>query len=71
MYKNNRFNLARVQLTYDFNAAIFKNSFVHGMSVYILGDNLLVVSKERKLMETNIGTAPQYRFYNIGLKASF
>lgn len=71
MYKNNRFNLARVQFTYDFNSAIFKKSFLHGMSVYVLGDNLLVLSKESKLMETNIGTAPQYRFYNIGLKASF
>jgi TonB-linked SusC/RagA family outer membrane protein len=70
-YKNNRFNLARVQLTYDFNERLFKKSFVHGLSVYANGDNLLVVSKERKMMETNIGSAPQYRFYNIGLKASF
>jgi TonB-linked SusC/RagA family outer membrane protein len=71
MYKNNRFNLARVQFTYDFDTKIFKSSFVKGMSVYVLGDNLLVLSKERKLMETNIGTAPQYRFYNLGLRATF
>lgn len=71
MYKNNRFNLSRVQLTYHFNEGMFRNSFVHGLSVYVNGDNLLVVSKERKMMETNIGTAPQYRFYNAGLKASF
>lgn len=71
MYKTNRFNLSRVQITYDFKENIFKNSFVHGLSVYFLGDNLLVVSKERKLMETNIGTAPQYRFYNLGIRASF
>jgi TonB-linked SusC/RagA family outer membrane protein len=71
MYKTNRFNLSRVQLTYDFKEDIFKNSFVHGLRVYIQGDNLLVISKERKLMETNIGAAPQYRFYNLGVKASF
>jgi hypothetical protein len=71
MYKTNRFNLSRVQLTYDFNNDLFKNSVIHGLSVYVLGDNLLVVSKERKLMETNIGTAPQYRFYNLGIRASF
>jgi len=71
MYKTNRFNLSRVQFTYDFNENIFKNSFVHGLSVYVLGDNLLVVSKERELMEMNIGTAPQYRFYNLGVKAAF
>jgi TonB-linked SusC/RagA family outer membrane protein len=71
MYKTNRFNLTRLQFTYDFNAAAFRNSIVHGLSVYILGDNLLVLSKERKLMETNVGAAPQYRFFNLGLKAGF
>lgn len=71
VYKTNRFNLSRVQLTYDFNERLFAKSFVHGLSVYVLGDNLLVVSKERKLMETNIGSAPQYRFYNVGVKAAF
>lgn len=72
MYDNNRFDLRRVQFTYDFNSTAFgKNSFIHGMSVYVNGDNLLVISKERKLMETNIGTAPQNRFYNLGIKATF
>ncbi|PJJ80024.1 TonB-linked SusC/RagA family outer membrane protein [Mucilaginibacter auburnensis] len=72
MYDNNRFDLRRVQFTYDFNKTAFgKTSFIHGMSVYVNGDNLLVISKERKLMETNIGSAPQTRFYNIGIKATF
>lgn len=71
IFKNNRFNLNRVQLTYDFNAERFKNSLIHGLSVYVLADNLLVLSKESKLMETNVGTAPQYRFYNLGVRASF
>lgn len=71
MYRNNRFDLTRVQVTYDFNNNIFRNSFVHGLSVYAQGDNLLVLSNERKLMETNIGTAPQTRFFNLGLRTSF
>jgi TonB-linked SusC/RagA family outer membrane protein len=72
IFKNNRFNLNRVQLTYDFSGHKFlQNAIVHGLSVYAQGDNLLVVSKERKLIETNIGTAPQFRFYNFGVKASF
>jgi len=72
MYKNNRFNLNRVQFTYDFNKAALKGvSFIHGLSVYVNGDNLLVISKERKMMETNFGSAPQNRFYNLGLKATF
>jgi TonB-linked SusC/RagA family outer membrane protein len=72
MFKNNRFNLTRVQLTYDFSGHRFlQHAIVHGLSLYVQGDNLLVISKERKLMETNVGTAPQFRFYNIGAKASF
>ena len=71
-YDNNRFDLRRVQLTYDFDRTAFRNaSFIHGLSVYLNGDNLLVLSKERELMETNIGSAPQNRFYNLGIKATF
>lgn len=71
MYKTNQFRLARVQLTYDFQNNIVKGKVVHGLSVYINGDNLLLLSKERAMMETNIGSAPQYRFYNLGCKVTF
>ncbi len=72
MFKNNRFDLTRVQLTYDFAKTAFKGApFIHGMSVYANGDNLLVISSERKHMETNVGSAPQNRFYNLGIKATF
>lgn len=72
LFKNNRFNLNRVQLTYDFSSEKFSpNSVVRGLSIYVQGDNLLVISKERKLMETNIGAPPQFRLYNVGVKASF
>lgn len=72
IYKNNRFNLNRIQFTYDLNEHLFQNSSVlNRMSVYVNGDNLLVISKERKMMETNIGSAPQMRFYNLGVKAFF
>jgi len=70
-YKTNRINLNRVQITYDFNNEIFKKSFVRGLSMYAQGDNLLVIAKERKLMETNIGIAPQTRFFNLGVRTAF
>src|SRR5690606_25573549 len=71
-YNNNRFNLTRLQFTYDLREQIFKNSsLIKKMGVYVNGDNLLVISKERKMMETNFGSAPQNRFYNLGFTASF
>ena len=72
MYKKDRFNLARVQLTYDFPKSIVgDHSFVKGLSAYINGDNLLVISQERELMEMNVGSRPQCRFYNLGFKLNF
>jgi TonB-linked SusC/RagA family outer membrane protein len=72
MYKTNRFDVRRVQITYDFPSTMFnEKSLLSDLSVYCSGENLLTISKERKLMETNIGSAPQTRFVNLGLKASF
>ncbi len=71
-YKNNRFDLAKIQVTYDLPKKMFnENSLLSQLSVYFSGQNLLTISKERKLMEMNVGSAPQCRFYNIGIKAAF
>ena len=71
-YNNNRFDLTKAQLTYDFPEVIFsEKSLLSQLSVYVSGQNLLTISKERKMMEMNIGKAPRCRFYNIGIKATF
>ncbi len=71
-YDNNRFDISNVQLTYDLPKSMFnENSLLSELSVYANGQNLLTISKERKVMEMNIGRAPQCRFYNIGVKATF
>ena len=72
MYKNNRFDLAKVQLTYDMSQSILKNNkVVKGFSAYISGSNLLTISPERKHLEMAVGEAPQTRFYNLGVKLTF
>lgn len=69
-YKNNVFRLSNVQLTYNFPESAFRGTFVHGLSVYCGGSNLLTLSKEREYMEMNLG-APQYRNLYLGFKAAF
>lgn len=69
-YKNNVFRLKNVQLTYDFPQNTFKGSFIHGLSVYCGGSDLLTLSKEREYMEMSLG-APQYRSLYLGFKAAF
>lgn len=71
LYKTNRFTLAQVQLTYDIPENVLQGSFVKGLSVYFGGYNLLTISKEREHMEMYVGSAPQMRFYNIGLRGTF
>ncbi|MFC6859942.1 SusC/RagA family TonB-linked outer membrane protein [Zunongwangia atlantica] len=71
-FDNNRFDLTKVQLTYDFPDTLFNDrSLLSEFSLYVSGQYLLTVSKEREMMEMNVGIAPQYRFYNLGLKAAF
>ena len=71
LYKTDRFDLAKVQLTYDLPRRALRNAILHELSLYVSGANLLTISKERKHMEMNVGSAPQTRFYNIGVKAVF
>ena len=70
LYSTDRFNLRKVQLTYDFPDKYVKGKYVKALSVYLNGNDLLTISKERQLMETSIGSAPQTRFYNLGLKVT-
>lgn len=71
MYSTSRFDLAKVQLTYDFPKSILGDGIVKGLSVYASGNSLLTFAKERELLEMNVGSAPQSRFYNLGVKVAF
>lgn len=71
MYSTDRFDLAKVQLTYDFPKSLIHGPIVNGLSIYVSGSDLLTISKNRKIMETTVGGAPQSRFYNIGAKVTF
>ena len=71
LYKANRFDLAKVQLTYDLPTRYLGHTWVRALKVYVSGDNLLTFSGERKLMEMNIGITPQCRYFNLGAKIQF
>jgi hypothetical protein len=58
-------------LTYDVPKALLQKFFIHEISAYISGSNLLTIAKERKILETNVTSAPQTRFYNLGVKVAF
>lgn len=71
LYKNDRINLAKVQLSYDLPKKLLAKTFIKDMSVYACGNDLLLIAMDKELMERNIGAAPQTRFYSLGVKAVF
>ncbi len=72
IYKNDRINLSRVQLSYELPKHLFAdNSVIKGINVYVSGYDLLTISKEREVLEMNIGGAPQTRSVNAGVKVTF
>ncbi|THU41201.1 SusC/RagA family TonB-linked outer membrane protein [Niastella caeni] len=71
LYKTNRFDLSKVQISYDITGMLKNKKLVKDLGVYISGFNLLTISPEREIMELNIESAPQTRLYNVGVKALF
>lgn len=74
MYSTDRFDLQKVQLSYDFPKSVFGKSFIRGLQLFVNGNSLLTIAKERKILEMNVnnkGAAPLNRFYSIGAKVSF
>jgi hypothetical protein len=70
-YSTDRFDISKVQLTYTFPDKMLKKSSVKGLSLYVSGNDLLTIAKNRAVMELNIGSAPQMSFYNFGIRAEF
>ncbi|MCH7412413.1 SusC/RagA family TonB-linked outer membrane protein [Belliella sp. R4-6] len=72
LYSTDRFDLSRVQLSYKLPAErVFGGRFVKDLDIYINGANLLTIAPNRRILEMNIGSAPQTRFFNLGLAAQF
>ena len=71
LYSTSRFDLAKVQLSYDFPKSIIGYGIIKGLSAYVSASNLLTIAKEREILEMNVGSAPQTRFYNLGVQVAF
>ena len=70
MINTDRFNIRKIQLTYDFPEEMWKGKIVKALSVYLNGNDLFTISKEHKFLDLNTGMAPQTRFYNLGVKVT-
>lgn len=67
IYSTDAFRLAKLQLSYDLPESLMRKCFLSGLQVYVSGSNLFTFSKNRRILDTNIGSEPAYRFFNVGL----
>ena len=71
LYKTDRFNLSKLQLTYNLPDNVLGKSFAKGLLVYVNGANLYTFSKNREIMDLAIASTPLFRNYNAGIRAKF
>lgn len=71
LYKTDRFNLSKVQLTYNLPNAVLSKAFIKDILVYISGSNLYTFSKNRQILDLAVASTPQFRNYNVGIRAKF
>ncbi|OLY94451.1 TonB-linked outer membrane protein, SusC/RagA family [Cnuella takakiae] len=71
IYKTDRFNLSKVQLTYTLPQSVFGKSFVNGLLFYVSGSNLYTFSKNRAILDLSVAGTPQMRSYQAGVRAKF
>jgi len=71
MYKNDRFNIRKVQITFDLPENILRKTFIREFSIYVMGANLFTISKNKEIMDLNIASAPQFRYFNLGIRTGF
>ncbi len=71
MYDTDRFDIDKIQLTYDFPKTLVHGPIVKALQLYISADDLVTFGKNREILERNVGSAPQSRFYNIGAQVTF
>lgn len=71
LYNTNRFNLSKIQLTYNLPEKVIGKTFVKGLLVYIAGSNLYTFSQNRKILDLSVAGTPQFRNYNVGIRANF
>jgi len=71
LYKDNYFNLNRVQFTYDLPENVAKFFKMKNLNLFVNGSNLLTISKYRNIKELSVGAEPYYRSFSLGVKTMF
>jgi len=71
LYDLSRFSISRLQLSYAMPKAIASKLAMKNLNLYVRASNVVTFAKDLKILQLNIGSEPQYRYFALGLKADF
>ncbi len=71
LYNANNLTIDAIQLTYDMPGSIVRNAKMKNLKLFVNGYNLLMIARNKDIMELAIGAEPYYRSFSIGLKTVF
>ena len=70
-YKNNYFNVDRLQLSYTMPDKINRVLKMKNLVFHVDATNLITLSKFKDIKELSIGSEPYYRSFSLGIKTTF
>jgi TonB-linked SusC/RagA family outer membrane protein len=71
LYDQSRISISRLQLSYALPKALTSKLAMKNLSLYARASNVVTFAKDLSILQLNIGSEPQYRYYALGLKAEF
>ena len=71
MFKTDRLNISKVQLTYALPRKMMQKSFIREMGIFVNASGLLTMSENSEILDLNVGSTPQNKYYNAGINIKF
>jgi TonB-linked SusC/RagA family outer membrane protein len=71
LYKTDYLYLDRIQLSYELPSSFTNKIGLNSLSLFVNGSGLLRISKNKDILDLNVGGEPQYSYYTLGASVSF
>lgn len=70
MRNSDYFKISRIQLTFDFPKQVVSNLKMRDLGLYVRGNNLFTISKNRDRIDLNSNSL-QFHSFSLGVIANF
>ena len=71
LYDTQFFQIRKIQLNFKMPDHISKTLLMNEFNIFADASNVVQFAKNRKIMQTSVGSQPQYRSFSIGVRTKF